>query len=136
MNQAKFVIELTANPDGMWHVEATATYPEVKILSTSGNTAYAVLVGIEGKINECILSWPEHLRPGYKPPMLAPGTLVEHVRLPDTVLEVVDGPKDSAVYAGMSFYSVKLPNGEVTTALGRNLRRPYEEEKEQCQKQQ
>lgn len=133
MNQAKFDIQLTANNDGTWHAEAVAAWPEVKIFSADAPLLSTAMLEISRQIAAWIDTWPEHLRPGYQPPVFAPGTLVEHSGLPGNVLEVVGEPVDSAVYAGKVKYTVKTPAGGLAVVLGDNLRRLRMKEEDICQ---
>lgn len=125
MNQINFKIQVQAMPDGTWHAEATAIWPEVKIFTHNGADEERVLVKIAAEINSWVESWPEHLRPSYKPPIYAPGTLVEHISLSGHVLEIVDGPVE--IFSGKMQYRVKIPCGDIVPVLGSNLRRPYQE---------
>jgi len=124
----KINIELTPTNDG-WYAEATAAYPEAKIITTSCYGLEETLQQLSWKIEEWISTWPEHLRPGYKLPVFLPGVLVKHTGLPETVfLEIVDGPFPSAVSPAVTnLYHIKMPSGEIAIAKGENLRGPKEE---------
>lgn len=127
MNSIKINIELTVTQDGTWHAEAVAANPEAIILHTPEHFNETLGFGdVCDDIFDQILDWmnalPEETKPGYRKPGLLKGSYVEHARLPGTPLEVIDGPKESVVYPGISFYSVRLPGGYITTALESNLR--------------
>lgn len=77
------------------------------------------LITISRQISDWINTWPEQMRPEYKPLVFAPGTLVEHIMLPGVTLEIVEGPKE--LYDGRMQYRVKLPNGDVVPVLAKNL---------------
>lgn len=121
MGKIKFNIELVSLDDGSWHAEATTDSPEAKIFAATENRIGETLVTINRQIKDWIESLPESIRPGYQPPVFAPGTLVEHIKLPGVVLVIVDGPKDSEVHVDQKLYKVEVSSGEVVSVLSKNL---------------
>jgi hypothetical protein len=128
-SQIEFNIQITPTNDG-WYAEATAVYPQAKIITATGYSLEDVLEMISREITAWISNWPEHMRPGYKLPVFLPGVIVRHIGLPETVfLEVVDGPIPSVVSPEeTNLYHVKMPSGEISIAKGDNLRGPYGKE--------